>query len=73
MVSLNTVREGKKIKIIQIDAGCGLSRRLNGMGLFVGDTVRVIQNSLGPVIIAKGDLRLALGRGMSHKIIVEEQ
>ena len=55
-----------------IQAGRGLIGQLNHMGLFVGDTVKVIQNNQGPLIIAKGNLRLALGRGMSHKILVKK-
>ncbi len=46
--------------------------QLNHMGLFVGDSIKVAQNNLGPLIVAKGALRLALGRGMSHRILVEE-
>jgi len=69
---LNQVSAGKHVRIVAIDAGRGMVGQLNHMGLFAGDSVKVVQNNLGPLIVAKGPLRLALGRGMSHKILVEE-
>ena len=73
MTPLNSIHNDCFVKIVRIDAGWGLSRQLSHMGLFVGDTIKVIQNSQGPLIVAKGNLRLALGRGMSHKIFVIQE
>ncbi|MBN1522141.1 MAG: ferrous iron transport protein A [Candidatus Aureabacteria bacterium] len=70
--TLNRIREGMQAKIVRIDAGRGLNLRIKSLGILEGDTVKVIHNTSGPIIIAKGGLRLALGRGMSQKIIVEE-
>lgn len=72
MTPLAALKKGTKAKIVQLNAGRGLMMQIKHMGLREGDTIQVIQNSQGPVIIAKGSLRLALGRGMSHKILVEE-
>lgn len=72
MTPLHLVEEGQEVKIVKIDAGYGLSRQLRNMGLLHGETIRVVHNSRGPLIIAKGHLRFALGRGMSFKIFVEE-
>ena len=70
---LNQIAENKKVRIIKIDAGKALSMRINNLGILEGDTVRIIHNARGPLIIGKGHMRLALGRGMSQKIIVEEK
>lgn len=72
MTSLNFIKQGKSVRIIKISAGRGLSQRLNNMGLHEGDIVRVVNNTSGPLIVAKNCSRLALGRGMSFKIFVEE-
>ena len=67
------IQEGKRVKIVKIDAGRELKMRIKNLGISEGDTVKIIHNTRGPVIIGKGDLRLAIGRGMSHKIIVENE
>ncbi len=49
-----------------------LRRRLAELGLNVGSEVRVLQShGGGPMILAvKEDARMAIGRGMAHKILV---
>jgi Fur family ferric uptake transcriptional regulator len=58
---------GETVKISGINGGRELESRLRSMGLAVGDTVTVLNNS-GPFIIAKGHNRLAIGAGMAAKI-----
>jgi ferrous iron transport protein A len=56
-----------------LNGGQCLRQRLADMGLIRGAKVRIIKNEMGgPVIISIGDGRLALGRGMALKIMVEE-
>jgi ferrous iron transport protein A len=44
------------------------------MGMTKGKSLRMIQNNAcGPVIVALGETRLALGRGMALKVLVEEK
>lgn len=72
MIPLHHVAVGVPVKIVEIDAGRDLQGQLKHMGFLKGACIKVIQNTKGPLIIAKGNLRLALGRGMSHKVFVEE-
>ena len=72
MTPLNFVEAGKSVKIIKIAAGRGLTQRLSDMGLLEGEIVRVVNNMGGPLIITKNTSRLAPGRGMGAKILVEE-
>ncbi len=72
MVPLNSVLQGKIVKIVKIDAGKGFYQKLNNMGILTGDIVRVVNTTGGPIVISKAGMRLALGRGMSCKILVEE-
>ncbi|MGB9759238.1 MAG: FeoA family protein [Thermoproteota archaeon] len=68
---LSLVERGRTVKIISIDAGMGLARRLMEMGMFVGSTVTVVEQSFGHVIVEVRGARFALGRGMANKIVVE--
>jgi len=57
-------------RIVEIRAGHRLKERLNGLGLLPGGEVEILQDNGGPLLLAIGDTRLALGRGMAHKILV---
>ena len=72
MIPLHDIPIGKKAKILKIKTGKSLSGRMNSLGLLEGDVIKVIHHAKGPIIIAKGDLRFALGHGMSMKIMVEK-
>ncbi|MFH1662592.1 MAG: FeoA family protein [Chloroflexota bacterium] len=68
---LSTVPSGKQVQIVNIEAGWGLQRRLADMGLTPGLKVMVISSQKpGSVVLDVRGSRLALGRGISHKIIV---
>jgi Fur family ferric uptake transcriptional regulator len=58
---------GETIIISRFNGGRESENRLRSMGLAIGDTITVLNNS-GPFIIAKGQNRLAIGAGMAAKI-----
>ncbi|RLG53817.1 MAG: hypothetical protein DRO00_02895 [Thermoproteota archaeon] len=70
-LSLAFIQEGKKARVIDIFGGRGMVRRLMEMGLSPGSEVIVVRNSLGPMIIEVRGVRLALGRGLASRILVE--
>ena len=72
MSALQSVKEGSRVKIVKIEAAKGSSSQLKHMGLLIGDVIKVVRNSAGHVIVAKGNLRLALGKTISSKIFVEQ-
>jgi ferrous iron transport protein A len=69
---LSMVAPGQTVELVSIQGGQKLRKRLADLGLNVGMTVRVMQaHPTGPMIVAvKGDSRLALGRGITHKVVV---
>jgi ferrous iron transport protein A len=72
MISLSTVAAGMQVQVVSINAGWGLQRRLADMGLTPGLKVRVIGSQRsGSVVLEVRGSRLALGRGVSQKILVE--
>jgi ferrous iron transport protein A len=69
---LSLAPTGEPVAIVDVRAGARLRQRLTEMGLVPGIVVEVVQSlGHGPVIVALGDTRLALGRGASHKVLVE--
>jgi len=70
---LTMVSPNENVKLVGINGGHTVRQRLADLGLTPGTTLRVVQaNARGPLIVAfKDDARLALGRGMAHKIQVE--
>ena len=66
------VTSGEKAKLVSIRAGWGLQRRLADMGLTPGVEIKVISSGRpGQVVIDVRGSRLALGHGVSGKIIVD--
>ena len=41
------------------------------MGIYPGAVVEVLSNWSGPVVVSVGGVRLGLGPGVAHKILVE--
>jgi ferrous iron transport protein A len=74
-VPLSMVTSGQTVELVEIRSGQRLRKRLAELGLHIGTPLRVVQGTLrGPVILAvKGDCRLALGRGITQRIIVMPQ
>ena len=63
----------KKLKIVQLLGGPEATARLLEMGLVRGTHLKVIKNdAFGPLILAIGHNRLAIGRGLAEKIQVIE-
>jgi len=68
-LSMATV--GERVRIIEIRGGKGKTHRLVSMGIHRGEEALVMNSgSPGPFIVAVGDTRIALGRGMAHAVMV---
>lgn len=50
--------------------GRAFQQRMVSMGIRVGTELEVLRGSSGPVLVGVGESRLALGRGMAEKIMV---
>ena len=67
---LAQVPPGQQVVVTGYDGGLKLQSRLMAMGLVVGQVLSVIQNNAGMMIVGLNGGRVALGRGMSRKILV---
>ncbi len=73
VILLNAAIPGKKYIVQRIVGGHGISGRLNAMGILPKEVITVIfQTWGGPLTIAVKGVRIALGRGITHKIEVSE-
>ena len=69
---LSGIDPGEEVTLIDIHGGRGVRSKLYSMGLVPGVNLKILNRSgSGPVMIAVKDSRLAIGRGMAEKIIVE--
>lgn len=72
MMTLAMASPGEEVRLTAIHGGQRMRKRLADLGLNIGMTVRVLQhNGHGPLLLAVKDSRLALGRGIAHKVRVE--
>jgi ferrous iron transport protein A len=69
--SLAEVPAGRRVRITGHRGGRMLRARLLAMGLNLGREVEVIQNNRGLIIVGVNGGRVALGRGISQKILAE--
>lgn len=69
---LSMASQGQTVTVTQVNGSQVLRQRLLDLGLNLGARIHVIKNEMhGPLILAvKEDGRLALGRGMTHHVLV---
>jgi len=70
MMPLSTVRPGQRVRIVEIRGGRGLIGRLADMGFYPGVEIQVISNRPGPLILNRGGVKLGIGYGMAHRVLV---
>lgn len=69
---LSLAQSGETVELVEIRGCHRMRKRLADLGLNIGMKVRVVQGNNGgqKILAVKEDSRLAIGQGMSHKIIV---
>jgi len=69
-IPLSAVPPGGRVRIINFAGGRLVRGRLVSLGLNVGQEVTIIQNNRGLIMVGVNGGRVALGRGVSQKILV---
>lgn len=72
-IPLTKAKSGVTMRLIKIQGGKHITRRLVELGLTPGVQIRKLQDAGGPVILAIRDSRIALGRGMAEKLYVTDE
>ncbi len=73
-IRLDLIEGNKRAKVIDIQGGWGVKRRLSQIGIHPGDVITVVRYGPlgGPMVIEVHGFQLALGRGVASQILVEE-
>ncbi len=69
---LTSLAQGDMGRVSKISAGRGATKRLYEMGFNTGARVKIIKNDSGPVIVSLNGNKVALGRGLASKIVLEK-
>lgn len=71
-IPLTNISPHIKAVVMSIDGGQGLYHRLSSMGINFGSIIEVLCTSgaNGPVLVASGESRIAIGHKMAEKIKV---
>jgi len=72
-VSLAQMQAGQTGKIVAINGGYGMVRKLDALGIRVGKKITKIsaQWMRGPILLQQDNTQAAVGFGMASKILVE--
>jgi len=70
--TLDRIRAGQEVKVVQIFAGQSATRQLAQLGIRPGTTLKVQRSAPmgGPVLVDSGSSLVAIGRGMARKVSV---
>ncbi|NMB08963.1 MAG: ferrous iron transport protein A [Tissierellia bacterium] len=70
-INLSNLHPGDKGVVRKITAGSYATKRLYEMGFNTGANLMVVKNDRGPIIVSLSGNKIALGRGLAEKVIVE--
>jgi ferrous iron transport protein A len=73
MITLTELKSGENGIIEEIDGNINLKKRFESLNLREGKLVRKISAAPfhGPIVVEVGGCKIAIGRGMASKILVE--
>ncbi len=69
--TLLSFEAGDTVRVVRIDAGHALKRRLLALGLVPGAPVYILDKNHGPMTLCIHNSRLAVGREMARRIFAE--
>jgi len=73
IVDLASMKQGEEGKVVRIEGGMGLQRRLEALGVRMGVKIKKVSGHFmrGPVVARSGNTEVAIGYGMARRIMVE--
>lgn len=70
LLTLCMVEPGRRVRVVDVAADDRVSHRLSDMGIVRGAVLRVVHDAGGALLVAVGDSRLGLARGLAHRVRV---
>lgn len=71
VIPLSEPAVGQRLRLVGINGGDNLRRRLLSLGLRVGGEVEVVHRRGGGVVLAREGNRVAIGHGVAQKVLAE--
>ena len=74
-IDLTQMRRGERGKVVDIQGGWGLLRKLEALGIKQGTEIVKVSSQLmrGPITIRVGNTQVAIGFGMARRIMVKHK
>lgn len=69
-IALTMAPSGQNLRLINVNGGKRMMHRLAELGLTPGVEMMIVQDSGGPILVSVRNSRIALGRGIAHKLNV---
>ena len=72
-MTLDQLCPGDEARVLDFEGGHGLRQRLNHYGIHPGDTIKLDARGAfhGPLLVVTHGARVALGRGVARRVLVE--
>jgi Fur family transcriptional regulator, ferric uptake regulator len=72
ILSLDHVKQGEKVVVMDFEGGQKVAERLSSMGIRKGATIEIVSTQAGGQIVAAvEESRFVIGRGMATKVLVQ--
>jgi ferrous iron transport protein A len=70
---LSTLKVGERGVVYRIEGGLGVRKKLADLGIIPGKTIGIAHGrGQGPRVVIVDETRVMLGKGLLHKILVED-
>jgi ferrous iron transport protein A len=71
-LTLDKASPRQRVKVAKIVGGWGVRQRLNQLSIHIGSTLIIKRNGAfgGPILVSLGTSEVAIGRGLSRRIMV---
>jgi ferrous iron transport protein A len=75
LTTLERIEENRKARVLDIQGGCGIRRKLGHLGIHPGDLVKVLRHGPwgGPILMEIHGYQVALGKMIASRILVEAE
>ncbi len=72
IIPLDRSKPGEMVKIIEVEGGRKINMRLSAMGIKTGEHLEIVSARAGSqAVVAVGDNRFIIGKGMANKVLVQ--
>jgi len=72
-LKLTEIDGDKKCRVVAFEGGSNMKTKLENLGIRLGNEITVVNNSFigGPITVLSGNTKVAIGRKMAERILVE--